>query len=221
MMPAEDGGPVRDGGVDGAKVPKTERGRRTLRALLDAAGEEFGEKGFHEASISRITARAGVAIGSFYTYFDSKEEVFKALVQDLSIRVRDFVAPRITGVGDQLAAEQAGQLAYLEFVREHNEIYRIIDEAEFVDPVSYREHYRSTAARIAARLDDAEKRGEIVPGASPAAAEIRAWALMGINVFLGLRFGVWDRDSDPAEVARIAGDLIANGLRARGAASKG
>ena len=60
------------------------RGRRTLRLLLDAAAEEFGEKGFHEASISQITQRAGIAIGSFYTYFDSKEEVFTALVRDLS-----------------------------------------------------------------------------------------------------------------------------------------
>ena len=52
------------------KVPRTERGRRTQRAILDAAAAEFGEKGFHEGSISGITRRAGVALGSFYTYFD-------------------------------------------------------------------------------------------------------------------------------------------------------
>ena len=43
------------------KTPRTERGRRTLRKLLDAAAIEFGERGFHEASISGITRRAGVA----------------------------------------------------------------------------------------------------------------------------------------------------------------
>ena len=37
------------------KTPRTERGRRTLRKLLDAAAIEFGERGFHEASISAIT----------------------------------------------------------------------------------------------------------------------------------------------------------------------
>ena len=36
------------------KAPRTERGRRTLRALLDAAAVEFGEKGFHDGSISGI-----------------------------------------------------------------------------------------------------------------------------------------------------------------------
>ncbi len=40
------------------KVPRTERGRRTLRKLLDASATEFGEKGFHEASVSSITRRA-------------------------------------------------------------------------------------------------------------------------------------------------------------------
>jgi AcrR family transcriptional regulator len=190
------------------KMPKTERGRRTLRGLLDAAAEEFGAKGFHEASISGITQRAGMAIGSFYTYFDSKEAIFTALVRDLSAQVRDFVAPRIVAAHGQLEAERVGQQAFLEFARLHKEIYRIIDEAEFVDPASYRAHYENTAARIAARLDAAKARGEISDGPS----EIRAWALMGMNVFLGLRYGVWSEDVDPAEVARVGGALIANGM---------
>jgi AcrR family transcriptional regulator len=193
------------------KTPKTARGRKTLRLLLDAAADEFGEKGFHDASISQITQRAGVAIGSFYTYFDSKEEVFTALVRDLSRQVRDFVAPRITAQANQLDAEREGQQAFLEFARHHKEIYRIIDEAEFVDPAIYREHYTSTAQRIAARLDAAEARGEISPGPS----EIRAWALMGMNVFLGLRFGVWGDDYTAEEVARAGGDLIARGMGPR------
>ena len=199
--------------ASGKKVPKTARGRRTLRQLLDAAAEEFGEKGFHEASISQITQRAGVAIGSFYTYFDSKEEVFTALVRDLSSQVRDYVGPRIQGHANQLDAERAGQRAFLEFARQHKEIYRIIDEAEFVDPAIYREHYTNTATRIAARLDAAFERGEISEGPS----EIRAWALMGMNVFLGLRFGVWGDDYDPEEVARVGGALIAHGMGVRDA----
>jgi AcrR family transcriptional regulator len=193
-----------------SKVPKTERGRRTLRALLNAAAEEFGEKGFHDAAISQITARAGVATGSFYVYFDSKEAIFQALVRDLSGQVRDFVAPRIAQAPDQLAAETAGQLAYLQFVRQHKEIYRIIDESEFVDPAAYREHYTQTAKRIATRLEAAAERGEIHHGN----AEVRAWALMGMNVFLGLRFGVWG-DEAPADVVAEASRLLAEGLALR------
>jgi AcrR family transcriptional regulator len=194
--------------ADHDKTPRTRRGQRTLRAILDAATLEFGEKGFHDASIAGIMARAGMAIGSFYTYFDGKEALFVALVKDLSGQVRDFVAPHIAGAKTQIEAEREGQRSYLEFVRLHKEVYRIIDEAEFVDPATYREHYSTTATRIAARLDAAVARGEISPGAS----EIRAWAIMGMNVFLGLRFGVWDDDIAPEEVARVSGDLIARGL---------
>ena len=88
-----------------AKEPRTERGRRTLRAILDAAVVEFGERGFHEASISSITQRAGVALGTFYTYFTSKDAVFSALVRDMSERGKEHVGPHVVAAPDGLAAE--------------------------------------------------------------------------------------------------------------------
>src|SRR4051812_10868083 len=179
------------------KEPRTERGRRTLRAILDAAAEEFGEKGFHEGSISGITRRAGVALGSFYTYFDSKDAVFRALVRDMSEQVKEHVGPAIRAAGHQIEAERAGLLHFIKFARAHKEIYRIIDEAEFVDPESFRMHYATTAERIASRLQAGAARGEIRGDVS----EIHAWAIMGMNVFLGLRYSVWDDGVDPEEIA--------------------
>lgn len=190
------------------KAPRTARGERTRRAILDAAATEFGEKGFYEGSISGITRRAGVALGSFYTYFDTKDAVFRALVNDMSARVRDYVTPRIADAPDQLAAEKAGLLSFLEFARAHKEIYRIVDEAEFVDHAAYRAHYESTVGRIHARLQSAAKRGEVRADVD----EIHAWAIAGMNVFLGLRYGVWDESIDPERVATIANDLVRNGL---------
>ena len=195
-----------------AKTPRTERGRRTLRKLLDAAAEEFGEKGFHEASVSSITRRAGMALGSFYTYFDTKDDIFRALVNDMSGQVRDYVSPRIAQARDGIDAERIGLLSFLEFARTHKEIYRIIDESEFVDAAAYRAHYENTASRMAARLTSAAARGDVRPDVE----EVHAWAIMGMNVFLGLRYGVWD-DSRPAEeVAAIANALIERGIGAQG-----
>lgn len=193
------------------KTPRTARGERTRRALLSAAAAEFGEKGFHEGSISGITRRAGCALGSFYTYFDSKDDVFRALVNDMSGQVRDYVGPRIATAGDGIAAERIGLLSFLEFARAHKELYRIIDEAEFVDQAAYRAHYENTAARMAARLNRAAARGDVIDGVE----EVHAWAIMGMNVFLGLRYGVWD-DSRPAdEIAAIANGLIEHGIGRR------
>ena len=193
------------------KVPRTERGRRTLRKLLDAAAVEFGERGFHDASISGITRRAGTALGSFYTYFDSKDAIFRALVADMSGRVRDHVAPAMEGATGAIDAEARALAAFLQFARGHQEIYRIIDEAEFVDPESFRNHYASTAERIAARLAAGSGAGELRDGIG----EVEAWAIMGMNVFLGLRYGIWSTQEDVAVVAARANALIADGIKRR------
>jgi len=198
------------------RTPRTDRGRRTLRALLDAAAQEFGSKGFHATGITDITRRAGVALGSFYTYFTSKEEIFRALVTDLSAQVKAHVGPHVQAAPDALAAERAALESYLGFVSEQQLIYRIIDESEFVAPDAYSNHYRSTVARIAARLEAGAAKGELREGVG----EVEAWAIAGMNVFLGLRYGVWGADGsapdiDMRAVAERANRLVADGLRKR------
>ena len=193
------------------KAPRTARGEKTMRKILDAALAEFGEKGFSDSSIVSITSRAHVALGTFYTYFDSKEALFAALVRDMSSRVKDLVPPAIAEARDALDAEERTLRAYLEFVVEQKEVYRIIDEAEFVDPEGFRAHYEAAAARIGARLAQGVKRGQLRP-ADDFENEVHTWAYMGMNVFLGLRFCVWKRE-DPARVAEIANRLLRRGLQ--------
>jgi AcrR family transcriptional regulator len=207
----EDDAPV-SAASDG-KAPRTARGERTLRKILDAARDEFGERGFSESSIVGITQRAGVALGTFYTYFDSKEAVFHALVQDMSAQVRDRVAPAFKDATDALDGERRALEAFLEFARSHRDVYRIIDEAEFVEQNAYREHYETTATRIAARLMAARDKGEISDSYSNEELDILSWAIMGANVFLGLRYSVWS-SSDPKTVADITSRLLRSGLEA-------
>ena len=193
------------------KAPRTPRGERTLRKILDAARDEFGERGFSDSSIVGITQRAGVALGTFYTYFDSKEAVFQALVSDMSEQVRDHVAPALAEASDALDAERRALQSFLQFARKHRDVYRIIDEAEFVEPRAYREHYETTAKRIAARLARGRDAGEINSSFSSDELEILAWAIMGANVFLGLRYSVWS-SADPKRVAEVTSRLLRSGL---------
>lgn len=195
---------------DESKVPRTERGRRTLRKLLDSAAKEFGERGFHEASISSITRRAEVALGTFYTYFDSKDAIFRALVADMSDAVKSAARDALEERMDPLEIERAALAAFLRFAGEHKEVYRIIDEAEFVDPDSYRQHYETIAARIQDRLQSGVEKGTMRQGLG----ETEAWALMGINVFLGLRYAIWARAGDPSleDVAAKANTMLGRGI---------
>jgi AcrR family transcriptional regulator len=195
----------------GDKVPRTERGRRTLRRVLEAAAQEFGTRGYHEAAITGITQRAGVALGTFYTYFESKEEVFRALVRDMSRATRAHVAEAVKGAPDRIAAERIGLAAFIAFVRQHPELYRIIEEAQFVAEDVYREHYLSFVEGYRRNLSAASARGEIVEGED----ELRGWALIGMSVFLGMRYGIWGADLSPQQVADGAIDLVSEGMRKR------
>ena len=193
-----------------SKTPRTERGRRTLRKLLDASATEFGEKGFHEASVSSITRRAGVALGSFYTYFDSKDALFRALVADMSENVKSSARAALSEDMSALEIEAAALAAFLDFASEHKEIYRIIDEAEFVDPASYRTHYETIAERIAGRLKGGAERGEFRDDLG----EVEAWAIMGMNVFVGLRYAVWgDGQRSSQDIAAAVNRLLAQGVQ--------
>ena len=202
------GGATIGAAAESDKTPRTERGRRTLRAILDAAAVEFGTRGFHETSIVGITSRAGVALGSFYTYFSSKDELFRALVRDMSTQVGIVGAAASKGATSVLDGERAVLASFIGFAREHRELYRIIDESEFVDPASYRAHYEGAASRIGARLRQGAAKGELRDGIG----EVEAWAMMGMNVFLGLRYGVMDDNADLDAVAGAANALLRQGL---------
>lgn len=110
-------------------------------------------------------------------------------------------------------AARKGLELFLEFARDHSDVYRIVDEAEFVDPAAYREHYETTATRIAARYAAARDKGELAADLTDDDLEILAWASMGANVFLGLRYSVWS-NADASRVAAIANRLLRQGLKA-------
>ena len=110
-----------------------------------------------------------------------------------------------------LAIEAAALTGFLKFAREHKEIYRIVDEAEFVDPASYREHYETTAKRIVERLQKGAAAGEFRDGLD----EPYAWAIMGMNVFLGLRYAILAEDRPVADVVQVANEILTRGIAAK------
>ena len=50
--------------------------------LLEAATREFSHRPFNEASINQIIKEAGIPRGSFYMYFQDKEDLFRYLIQE-------------------------------------------------------------------------------------------------------------------------------------------
>ncbi len=189
------------------RKPRTKRGRDTLQAILSAAEAVIGEKGYAAASIADITRAAGIAQGTFYIYFDSKEHVFRELVLEMGRLTRKSLSVAVEGAPDRLTAERLGLRAFLEIAATRPTLYNIVEEARFVDPDSYNAYFTSFARGYARRLAAAEREGEIRPGN----ADIRAWALMGMAVTLGERFGMTGADADTV-VAEVF-DMLEKGLK--------
>jgi AcrR family transcriptional regulator len=68
--------------MHGARLPKRERGKQRVAALLQAAAAVFAEKGYDAATMTEIAARAGAPIGSLYQFFPAKEALADTLVQN-------------------------------------------------------------------------------------------------------------------------------------------
>ena len=189
--------------------PKTARGEATRRAILAAAERVIGAKGYNDASIGHITSEAGVAQGTFYIYFTTKEQVFSELVIEMGRLVRHAIAEATDGIENRLETERAGLQAFLEFVQAHPDLYRIVQEALFVDPDAYREYYETFAAGYRSGLVAAVAAGQISKGD----ADTRAWALMGIAKSLGEQLVVFNSDKPIRDIVETTYDFIENGLK--------
>ena len=84
------------------KVPPSARGRRTRASLIKAAREVFERDGFTDSRIVDITTLANNSVGTFYTYFEDKEEILKVVLAE----ALDEVLERALWAKDARAADK-------------------------------------------------------------------------------------------------------------------
>lgn len=187
--------------------PATARGEATRQKLLSAAEHEFGEKGFHAASVASITARAAVGQGTFYLYFPGKEDAMRELVRHMGRELRRRLSEATGNARDRLETERLGFEAFVAFALEHRNLYRVVMESQFVDEAIHRAYYDTLARGYARGLEAAQDRGEIRRGD----AETQAWALMGVAHFLGLR-ALWAGEPPDRHSLDSVLDFLQHGL---------
>lgn len=99
------------------KLSRRERRKISNREeILQAALAVFTEKGFHSASMKEIAEKADFATGTLYSFFESKEELYKALLLDQCVHIgREFDAA-LSSDGDEYET-------LLRFIRTKAEVY--------------------------------------------------------------------------------------------------
>ncbi|MBU6269054.1 MAG: TetR/AcrR family transcriptional regulator, partial [Sphingomonadales bacterium] len=132
------------------------------------------------------TARAGVAQGTFYNHYESRQALFDALLPALGQEMARFIQQQTEAVQPESARETARFAAFFAYLAAHPGFLRILNEAEFAAPVAYAAHIANIAGPFQRILARARERGEI--GAfSDAELGVVVHILMGARGYLAQR----------------------------------
>jgi AcrR family transcriptional regulator len=195
------------------RAPVSARGARTRRALVDAAREVFERDGFLDARITDITAAAGVAAGSFYTYFAGKDDAFEAVIEDLN---EEMLHPRIEPGDreDPIAAIRAANEAYLKAYRRNARLMGLMEQVAQINDDFRRvrlRRVRAFADRNARSLARLQARGLADPGIDPKLAAHALSAMVSRMAYLRYVHGFGSGSTET--LAQTLTQLWVNALR--------
>ena len=94
------------------------RGQQARERILEASLELFGEVGYHECAVQRITERSGCSRASFYQYFSSKEDLFRELAGRVARELRAS-----NEALEPVGPDAAGVRALREWFDRYSEVY--------------------------------------------------------------------------------------------------
>jgi AcrR family transcriptional regulator len=186
--------------------------------IMAAAKEVFARKGFHATTIADIAKRAGLAYGSVYWYFDSKDELFHALMAAEESALRVHVSAALGVPAANFGQEESLRVAVratLEFFESDRATVKLL----LRDPCALGERFEKHLGGIYERfIDDieafvvaAQERGEVVT----APPRMVAYTLAALVGQLAHRRLSTDDDVTAAQVADFVVALVLDGLRPR------
>jgi AcrR family transcriptional regulator len=146
------------------KVPRRTREQRTeeLRnKIFAAAADVVGRYGYADASITRITEAAGIAQGTFYLYFESRQEMYDQLLPHVGVDMLNYIGGKVAGAKTFLEVEERGFRAFFGFLRLHPGFFRVLNDAEVAAPIAHANHLKRLTEHYAKSLQRSVDRGEI------------------------------------------------------------
>ena len=187
--------------------------------LLDAATWVFARKGYRRAGISDIIARAGVARGTFYLHFTSKERILLAVLDDFHDRIKrafeslDAAAIEARPYGPRAVLE-ASFRSWLESFAAHRDATRVVlHEAHAIDSrfePALAELRQSALMRFATRFRRFQEEGLAAPTINP---DLAAHVQLGVLDELLKSYVLAATEPDINRLARDFADFEWNGIR--------
>jgi len=121
-------------------LPTQARAVRKRQALVNAAVNEFSSAGFEDTTAKSIAAKAGVATGTFYQYFENKNDILRVIAHDRFTDLQNNIPSLNLNVAQSTSAEQLVDLfkRSLSFVYEFHAhdpmLHQILEHRRNLDP---------------------------------------------------------------------------------------
>jgi AcrR family transcriptional regulator len=128
--------PARDAARGGAPTQGRElraRGKRTLARVLDAGALVFADRGYHAARVDDIVKSAEVSHGTFYLYFSSKQDLFRAIAEGIAGEMVALARELPSLEGDEDTAFRDWLEQFHDLYARHGKFLKTWTEAEVVD----------------------------------------------------------------------------------------
>jgi AcrR family transcriptional regulator len=186
--------------------------------IMAAAKKVFARKGFHATTIADIAKEAGLAYGSIYWYFDSKEDLFHALmaIEEQTLRAHVAAAVGASTETDGETPFRTAVQATLEFFEADKATVKLLFRDAYALGDRFEKHLGGIYERF---IDDietfivvAQQRGQVVV----APPRMVAYTLAALIGQLAHRRLSTDDGVTAAEVADFVVSLVLDGLRPRG-----
>ena len=150
---------------DATVLRRAARREATRRKLLEAAARIIGRHGFGGCSVARVTAKARVAHGTFYLYFQSQQEMFDLVLPTLGGEMLVSIGEAIRGETDPLEVERRGFTANATYILQNPHMNRVTYEAQLYTPKVYASYIDGIIGRYVRSFRRTVARGRLV-GAS-------------------------------------------------------
>jgi AcrR family transcriptional regulator len=116
-------------GATGLATGKRERRKTATRKELIQAGRRlFGEKGLYESRIEDLTAQAGIAKGTLYSYFADKDELVRAVASSGFTELEQYVSRRVHRASHEHEILLQAVRAHLDFFDENPDLMRVFHQ---------------------------------------------------------------------------------------------
>jgi AcrR family transcriptional regulator len=166
---------------------RAEKAEATRNALFEAAIEVVGEYGYAGTSIARITERAGVAQGTFYNYFESRQDLLDQLLPAISQQLHVHIRERVLAADSAVERERARISAFFEFLEQAPHLFKILSEGPVQAPEGFRRHLQQQTESYRRAMKYELDRGNLRI-TDPNEIEVVTHMLLSAREYLSARF---------------------------------